>query len=179
MSNDDGARHSIPELGFEVKTSPSHTTTNKLPSEAETISSMHRRMLRRCFSKDSENPTITSSTLSDGQEHPSHGGTWTSTMFHPSPLKLGDAEIEQYLYKYEHLLPYFPFLPLPIGWSVNSMRTDHSFFLLGIISAMTIHNVDVNVKVHAQFLRVLAERVVVRGEKNLDIVQGILVQLAW
>ena len=179
MSIDDEARDTIPELGFEVEQSPNQTTANEVSTETEALCFMHRNMLQRHFSKDSEYPTVASSALSSREEHPSRRNTWNSTMPHSTGLELGHAEIEQYLYKYERLFHFFPFLPLPPGWSVNNMRTNHSLFLLGIISAMTIHDVEINVRVHTRFLRVLAERVVVRGEKNLDIIQGILVQLAW
>ncbi|KAI9703102.1 MAG: hypothetical protein M1820_005974 [Bogoriella megaspora] len=178
VSVDDGAEHTVPELGFEVGPPPYQTTASDISTGTETLRFMHRNMLRKHFSKDSEYLTVTSS-LSNVKDYPNRRSTWNNAILHSSHLKLGDAKVEQYLYKYDHLFYYFPFLPLPTGWSVKSMRKDHSFFLLGIVSAMTMHDVEINAQVHAQFLRVLAERVVVRGEKTLDIVQGILVQLAW
>ncbi|KAI9694715.1 MAG: hypothetical protein M1822_000331 [Bathelium mastoideum] len=179
VSSDDGTQHNIPELGFGVERPPDQTTARDASTETEALGFMHRSMLRRHFNKDSEHLISPSSTLSNDEDNLSRRDTRNSMMLHSSPPRLGDAEVEQYLYKYERLFHYFPFLPLPPGWSVNSMRTDHPFFLLGIISAMTIHDVEINAQVHSQFLRVLAERAVVRGEKSLDIVQGIIVQLAW
>lgn len=34
-------------------------------------------------------------------------------------------------------------------------------------------------RLHAELLRTLSERVVIGGEQNLDIIQRVLVQLAW
>lgn len=59
------------------------------------------------------------------------------------------------------------------------MRENRPILLLGIASAMSVHELDVNISLHRDFLRVVAERAVVQGEKSLDIIQGILVQMAW
>ncbi|KAF2095330.1 hypothetical protein NA57DRAFT_79820 [Rhizodiscina lignyota] len=95
------------------------------------------------------------------------------------PQSLEPSDVERYLRKYERLRSYFPFVPLPQGWTVQQMKQDHPFLLLGILSAMTLHEVTLNVHLHAEFLRVLAERAVTNGEKSLDLIQGILVQIAW
>lgn len=92
---------------------------------------------------------------------------------------LSDNDIGLYLQRYESIYHYFPFLPLPMDWSVACMKQDHPFFLLGVLSAMTHAELSLNSQLHAQFLRVLAGRVVADGEKHLDILQGMLVQIAW
>jgi hypothetical protein len=63
--------------------------------------------------------------------------------------------------------------------SVYNMRQNHPFLLLGILCAMTVHEVPLNSRFHAELLRTLSDRVVIGGEENLDIIQGLLVQLAW
>jgi hypothetical protein len=89
------------------------------------------------------------------------------------------SEIKRCLSRYESLQHYFPFVPLPQHWSVKDMKEEHEFMLLGILSAITIHETEVNVRLHSQFLCVLAEKAVMRNEKSLDIIQGILIQIAW
>ena len=59
------------------------------------------------------------------------------------------------------------------------MKERHPFFLLGLLAAMTQHQLALNSQLHGHFLRVLAERVIVRLEKSLDLIQGMLAQLAW
>jgi len=58
------------------------------------------------------------------------------------------------------------------------MREEHPFHLLGVLSAMTVHEVDKNLCLRTEFLRVLAEQPVVNGEKSLDVIQGILLRIA-
>lgn len=58
------------------------------------------------------------------------------------------------------------------------MKTLHPFFLLGLLAAVTQHQTSLNLYIHEHFLRVLAERVVVRAEKSLDLLQGMLAQLS-
>ena len=94
---------------------------------------------------------------------------------------MSDTDIEQYLWQYDSLFHYFPFLSLPREWSVIGMRNEHSFWLLGVLAAMSQHELEVNKQLHAQFLRVLAERVIVTGERgpeSLDIIRGLLTYIA-
>lgn len=90
---------------------------------------------------------------------------------------LSDDEIYTHLREYQPLHDYFALLPLPDDWTVETMKMSHPFFLLGILTAGTKHDLSVNPCLHEQFFRVLAERVVVRAEKSLDLLQGMLVQL--
>lgn len=59
------------------------------------------------------------------------------------------------------------------------MKREHPFLLLGILSAMTMHEVELSIPIHEEFLRLIAGKVVTAAEKSLDIIQGIIVQVAW
>jgi hypothetical protein len=93
--------------------------------------------------------------------------------------RLSLRDIEQYVSRYESLQHRFPFVVLPRQWTIQKMKEEHPFLLIGILSAMTVHETHVNPRLHAEFLRVLSERTILQGEKSLDILQGILVQVAW
>lgn len=53
------------------------------------------------------------------------------------------------------------------------------FLLLGILTAMSMPDVYAHRRLDAKFKRVLCERTVERDEKSLDLLQGLLVYLAW
>ena len=89
------------------------------------------------------------------------------------------SEVEAYVQKFVRLKQNIPFVSLPESWTVHSLRKERPFLLLSILAAMTIHETSLNSHLHTQFLNVLAQRAVVRGERSLEVVQGILVQVAW
>jgi hypothetical protein len=94
-------------------------------------------------------------------------------------LALPIDQVEKYLQRFQAWGTYFPFVQLPMDRSVYNMRQNHPFLLLGILCAMTVHELPLNSRLHAELLRKLSDRVVIGGEENLDIIQGLLVQLAW
>lgn len=55
----------------------------------------------------------------------------------------------------------------------------HPFLLLGILAAMSMPDVYVHQRLDAKFKRVLSEKTIERDEKSLDLLQGLLVYLAW
>lgn len=55
----------------------------------------------------------------------------------------------------------------------------HPFLLLGILAAMSVPDVYVHQRLDAKFKRVLSEKTIEREEKSLDLLQGLLVYLAW
>jgi hypothetical protein len=173
------ARNTVPELGYGKQQSTEQNDGASIPTETEKLGFMHRSMLSKHLSNDTQTSQIVSSRSLHKGSMPVCPATQISRAHASKSFEIQDHEVERYLHKYQSLLHYFPFLPLPPNWTAYDMRMNHPFFLLGIISAMTIHDLRTNPRVHSHFLRVLAERVVVQGEKSLDIVRGILVQLAW
>lgn len=55
----------------------------------------------------------------------------------------------------------------------------HPFLLLGILSAMSMPDIYIHQRLDAKFRRVLSEKTIERDEKSLDLLQGLLVYLAW
>jgi hypothetical protein len=94
-------------------------------------------------------------------------------------LALPIDQVEKYLQRFQAWGDYFTFVQLPMDHSVYNMRQNHPFLLLGVLCAMTVHELPLNSRLHAELLRTLSDRVVIGGEENLDIIQGLLVQLAW
>jgi hypothetical protein len=59
------------------------------------------------------------------------------------------------------------------------MLQRHPFLLLGILSAMSAKDAPVHRRLDVEFRRVLGEKVTMNGEKSLDILQGLIVHIAW
>lgn len=96
-----------------------------------------------------------------------------------SAPKLGKDDIQRYLDKFQESQAYLPFIRLPANIAVEVMMKRHPFLLLGILAAMSMPDVYVHQKLDAKFKRVLSERTIEREEKSLDLLQGLLVYLAW
>ena len=166
------------------------TPENQLPHQAasadasedlEELSWLHQNILQRLFLKSASRPSDSPSNFPSAEASSAHSKSKrTRNVARLSHLQLlSSQDMERYLLQYARLQCYFPFVPLPQGWSVDSMKEEHPFLLLGILSAMSIHQADMNIYLHTDLLRVIAERAVIEGERSLDIIQGILVQLAW
>ncbi|KAE9967864.1 hypothetical protein EG328_007928 [Venturia inaequalis] len=93
--------------------------------------------------------------------------------------KLGKDDIRRYLTKFQESQMYFPFVRLPQDLTMETMMKRHPFLLLGILAAMSMPDVYVHQRLDAKFKRVLSEKTIERDEKSLDLLQGLLVYLAW
>ena len=139
------------------------------------LSWLHRNVLQRLFSKSSP-PVISNTETSSAHSNSEQRSTLARLN---SSISLNSQDVEQCLLQYANIQLYFPFVPLPQSWSIDNMKEKHPVLLQGILSAMTIHRSDVNTHLCDNFLRDIAEKAVIKGEKSLDIIEGILVQIAW
>lgn len=84
------------------------------------------------------------------------------------------------LYRNEHI-PYFPFVLVP-HISASKFQKDRPF-LFKTIAVAAGYQFGPCPKPFADFakdiFRELSERVLIKGEKNLDLLQGLLVTIAW
>jgi hypothetical protein len=92
---------------------------------------------------------------------------------------LTQDEAEKCLLKYHSKSPvYFPFVIIPNDWTSQSMMTEHPTLLLATLTTMC-NSTRLQKTLDSGFREVLSQRVLVHGEKSLDILQGLLVYLAW
>ena len=123
---------------------------------------------------NSSNPTFVPSVHTQELRR-SPTGKHTSAPFH-------EARAEQILNLYRNeLIPYFPFVLIP-HISASEFQKDRPFLFKTIAVAagyqystrpMSSEHLVVDI------LRELSERVLIKGEKNLDLLQGVLVIIAW
>ncbi len=88
-------------------------------------------------------------------------------------------EVDQILRQYSaEMVPQFPFVPLPEG-SSRELCGNHPLLLRTVLWACRPTGSDFLTAFELWFREQLAVRTVVRMEKNLEILQALLVFLAW
>ncbi|KAI5459741.1 hypothetical protein BGZ63DRAFT_388562 [Mariannaea sp. PMI_226] len=81
-------------------------------------------------------------------------------------------------YRYD-LVPVYPFVPLPKNMTARDLYTGSRFLFWTIMSVTIPTSGDVQRNVRAWFRKYLAEHILVRQERRLDILQAILIHLGW
>jgi hypothetical protein len=94
-------------------------------------------------------------------------------------LGLGPVVLDHLLDKFRGMASYFPFVQLPYVWTAASMAEDRPFLLLAAVAAASSEYCHLQDALIRQFKESLSKRVVIAGEKDLDLLQGLLVHLAW
>ncbi|KAL4992686.1 hypothetical protein BDW68DRAFT_148568 [Aspergillus falconensis] len=94
-------------------------------------------------------------------------------------LGLSLAVLEHLLDGFRSFASYFPFVVIPAGWSVASMAQDRPFLLLSAVTCASSRYGSLQQALAEELKETLGHRVVIAGEKDLDILQGLLVHLAW
>lgn len=91
------------------------------------------------------------------------------------PLDEADSVLRNYV---ADMLPQFPFVPLPTS-NANSLYKDKPLLLKTIMWICRPPDADTSAAFERWFRQHIAHRIVVSGEKSLEILQAILVLLAW
>lgn len=137
------------------------------------IGGFHQTMLDAMFS-ETVVETSRSSTIDTGVSSYSH--------FPPTPVsqsRLSSSRVETYLKRYGTLTDYFPFVTLPREESLESTIQQRPFLTLGILSIMSNEDPDLQWRLKGEFNKAFNDMVLIRNHASLDILQGVLVHLAW
>ncbi|OGE56023.1 hypothetical protein PENARI_c003G06539 [Penicillium arizonense] len=124
--------------------------------------------------ESSENQNTTENTL----ENPWDLSTATDAAW-ITDLGLSPVVLEYLLDRFRGMASYFPFVRLPYSCTAASMAEDRPFLLLAAVAAASSEYCHLQDALIRQFKESLSQRVVVAGEKDLDLLQGLLVHLAW
>lgn len=93
-------------------------------------------------------------------------------------LSLENAE--HYLESFKTILtPHFPFLVILPQASAVHLRQEKPFLFLAVMSAASYDNMPLQRSLGAEVKRAVASRIVLNGEVSFDLLQGLLVSLAW
>ncbi|RAH41858.1 Zn(II)2Cys6 transcription factor [Aspergillus brunneoviolaceus CBS 621.78] len=92
---------------------------------------------------------------------------------------LNPVVLEHLLDRFRGMASYFPFVQLPCACTAASMAESRPFLLLAAVGVASSDYCHLQHALIGQFKRSLSERAILAGEKNLDLLQGLLVHLAW
>lgn len=91
----------------------------------------------------------------------------------------GDAEGQTLLEAYTNLMiPLFPFVPIPSRMTAEELRRERPFLYLNI-SMLASPNSARQRELSNAVKEYLADRIIMNGHRSLDLLQGLLVHLAW
>ncbi|KAL4742689.1 hypothetical protein BDV11DRAFT_210921 [Aspergillus similis] len=94
-------------------------------------------------------------------------------------LGLSLPVLEHLLDGFRSLARYFPFVVIPAGWTVAYMAADRPFLLLSAVTCASSRFGSLQQALVEELKETLSHRVVIAGERDLDLLQGLLVHLAW
>ncbi|KAL3437017.1 hypothetical protein BDV09DRAFT_163500 [Aspergillus tetrazonus] len=94
-------------------------------------------------------------------------------------LGLSLAVLEHLLDGFRSLARYFPFVIIPADWTATYMAEDRPFLLLSAVACASSRFSNLQQALTEELKGTLSHRVVIAGEKGLDLLQGLLVHLAW
>ena len=87
---------------------------------------------------------------------------------------------EDYLITFKNVLaPNFPFVVVSPQTSASKLRLEKPFLFFAILASSSFNNLTLQRSLGAQVKNVVGSRVVIKGEVTFDLLQGLLVYLAW
>lgn len=78
----------------------------------------------------------------------------------------------------EHMAPFFPFIVVSPSISAQDLQRDRPFLLKSIL-AVASHNPGQQLALGKWLVRQLVERMAINGERNLDLLLGLLTYTGW
>ncbi|RAL07373.1 Zn(II)2Cys6 transcription factor domain-containing protein [Aspergillus homomorphus CBS 101889] len=105
---------------------------------------------------------------SDGEAEPLFGYLFT--------LEEADELLAKFRAQKMH---HFPFVIIPPEMDVASLRDQYPFLLTCVVWASLEHNASLQLRMEGVIRQTIATRVFVNGERNMDLLQGLLVHSAW
>lgn len=87
---------------------------------------------------------------------------------------------ERYLSTFKtKLTPHFPFVVVPPDVSFKQLRQEKPFLCLAILASASYENMPLQRALGDEVKKVVASRMVIGGEISFELLQGLLVFLAW
>ena len=77
------------------------------------------------------------------------------------------------------MAPHFPFVVIPDNVDAATLAKTRPFLLKAAVLAAVNKDVDASLRLEDELVKHLSERMILRGERSLDLLQGLLVYIAW
>ena len=92
-------------------------------------------------------------------------------------ISLSDAEELVEMYRSES--KNYPFITLPLHAHLDTLRSDRPCLFLSVMAMASQRDPALQLLLEQEFRELLSTRAIIEGEKSLDLLQGLLVYLAW
>ena len=93
---------------------------------------------------------------------------------------ISESEAEKLLDKFRsHNMVLFPFVMIPQMATVSALRQHSPFLLLAVCAACKGDNPQLQKHLNSELADVVAQRIIIRFERNMDLLLGLLVHVAW
>ena len=79
----------------------------------------------------------------------------------------------------EKLTPYFPFIVVPVGTTIDELRIAKPFLLANILMVMSYAEVEEQSSSRLRIMKASINQVFLDGNKSLELVQGTIIFAAW
>jgi hypothetical protein len=94
--------------------------------------------------------------------------------------ELSSKEADDILYVYQtQIMEYFPFVIVPDGTTTQDLRDDKPFVFATIMIAASRQKICTQAAAGNRLMEYLSVHMLQNGEKSLDLLQGLLIYLAW
>ena len=74
---------------------------------------------------------------------------------------------------------HFPFVVVPPHMAAHQLRQEKPFLFLAILASSSCENLPLQRRLGKEIKEQIATRMVINGEVSFDLLQGLLVYLAW
>jgi hypothetical protein len=89
------------------------------------------------------------------------------------------AAADGYLLRFRNMSTYFPFVIVPEEATVLSMSHDRPFLCIAALAAAMSSEKILQKRLEQSFRIAILQKIMLDGERSLDLLQGLLVSLAW
>lgn len=177
---DDQTQHN--DLQDPLSETRTRSRTQWLPTHSPDAAIHRRSEIRQAPGQS--NPalaSVTGSTAADSPIAPHIGHAMASDYIDIVPgFKMTFEQADSTLGLYRSTFsPSFPFVPFPVTMTARTLYHDAPFLLRTIIQAVAPQTLPVQRSVHRWFRQVIAYQVVVEKKRRLELLQAILVFVAW
>ncbi len=96
-----------------------------------------------------------------------------------SSFSISIATTDEYLLRFRNMSNYFPFVIIPSEADILSMSLDRPFLCLAALCAVTSADNILQKTLEQSFRIAILQKIMIDGERSLDLLNGLLVYLAW
>jgi hypothetical protein len=108
----------------------------------------------------------------------SEGDTASEDVINRGLLDIETAERYLNIFRTK-LTPHFPFVVVSPGISVKQLRQKKQFLCLAILASASYENMPLQRALGHEFKKAIASRMIIGGEISFELLQGLVVFLAW